>query len=372
MVASLVVVPAALPPPARAQVVPTPAQVLESWPRKFTSTEGNVLFYQPQLDAWDGARLEAHAAVAIERKDTSLPPVYGVIWIVCRTEVDRETRRVTFLDLIIEKASFPSEPASAGRYLEAMRKLIPARTRTIALDRLESAMAEKAAGRAASGRALKNEPPRIIFAETPTLHIPVDGKQVLRPTHSGGLDRVINTRQLILFDPAQSRYYLRLYDGWMTSVLIEGPWDVAADPPSTLDKAMEVVTAKTNVDLLDGMNPEDAASGKKVELPKLDKKSAPAVLVSTSPTEVIVTEGPPNYVPIDGTQLLYVANTTSNVFKSLADQNMYVLLSGRWYTAAAAAGPWTHVPAKQLPPDFAAIPDESPKENVKAAVPGTP
>src|SRR5262249_37002259 len=36
------------------------------------------------------------------------------------------------------------------------------------------------------------------------------------------------------------------------------------------------------------------------------------------------------------------------------------------------AGPWTHVAGKDLPPDFAKIPDESAKENVKASVPGTP
>jgi hypothetical protein len=30
------------------------------------------------------------------------------------------------------------------------------------------------------------------------------------------------------------------------------------------------------------------------------------------------------------------------------------------------------VPANRLPPDFANLPDDCPKENVKAGVPGTP
>src|SRR5262249_36263021 len=52
-------------------------------------------------------------------------------------------------------------------------------------------------------------------------------------------------------------------------------------------------------------------------------------------------------------------------------QQTYVLLAGRWYRATSLDGPWQFVPGAQLPRDFAAIPDNSPKENVKAAVPGT-
>ncbi len=90
------------------------------------------------------------------------------------------------------------------------------------------------------------------------------------------------------------------------------------------------------------------------------------------PTELIVTQGEPNYVPIDGTQLLYASNTTGHVFKHIGDQQTYLLVTGRWFRAASPAGPWTHVPGKDLPPDFAKIPEENPKENVKASVPGTP
>src|SRR5262249_9521572 len=91
----------------------------------------------------------------------------------------------------------------------------------------------------------------------------------------------------------------------------------------------------------------------------------------TEPTELIVTQGEPNYVPIDGTELLYATNTTGHVFKHLGDQRTYVLVTGRWFRADTPAGPWTFVAGKELPPDFAKIPDQSPKENVKASVPGT-
>ena len=93
--------------------------------------------------------------------------------------------------------------------------------------------------------------------------------------------------------------------------------------------------------------------------------------METQPTELIVVDGQPNYDPIPNTQLLYVTNTTGRVFKDIDNQNTYVLIAGRWFSAASTAGPWQYVPAASLPPDFAKIPDESPMENVKASVPGT-
>jgi hypothetical protein len=86
---------------------------------------------------------------------------------------------------------------------------------------------------------------------------------------------------------------------------------------------------------------------------------------------LIVTQGPPDYAPIDGTQLLFVSNTTGNVFKYLGDQKSYVLVSGRWFASSSLNGPWENVPNDQLPADFAKIPNESEKENIKASVAGT-
>jgi hypothetical protein len=122
------------------------------------------------------------------------------------------------------------------------------------------------------------------------------------------------------------------------------------------------------VDLLEGKaDPE-----KKVEKPSLAKGPVPLVYVSTSPTELIVTEGDPKYGPLEGTSLSYAENTTGNLFKHATEQKTYVLISGRWFRSASLDGPWEFVPGGKLPPDFAKIPDDSPKENAKASVPGTP
>ena len=130
--AGVVVVAATLAPAATAQMPPsantvrTAAAATDAWPRSFPTPEGTILFYQPQLDEWDGVKFDAHAAVAVEGKDSTKPPVYGVIWVSTRTEVDKDARKVTFLDMTIQKASFPSEPENADRYMAAMQKIVQA------------------------------------------------------------------------------------------------------------------------------------------------------------------------------------------------------------------------------------------------------
>ncbi|HEX2495148.1 MAG TPA: hypothetical protein VHK24_15355, partial [Steroidobacter sp.] len=101
-------------------------------------------------------------------------------------------------------------------------------------------------------------------------------------------------------------------------------------------------------------------------------KSAPEIHIATTPTELIVTDGEPKWRPIAGTQLLFAENTTGHLLKFLSDQKTYVLASGRWFRAQRMDGPWEFIAANELCDDFANIPDDSPKENVKASVAGAP
>jgi len=54
----------------------------------------------------------------------------------------------------------------------------------------------------------------------------------------------------------------------------------------------------------------------------------PTVYASTVPTELIQTEGAPNLVPIEGTDLMQVQNSDNALFLCDSDQHYYVLLSG--------------------------------------------
>jgi hypothetical protein len=290
-------------------------------------------------------------------------PTYGVIWLSSRTDVDKTSRLVSLEDLTITRASFPSAPGSQGSWQASLQRLLPEACKTIALDRLESELAVQQQVAKGSAQPLRNTPPRVLFSTQPAILVLIDGAPVLRPAGSG-LQRVINTRPLLLED--RGRFYLHVFDGWMQAAALTGPWSVAASPPAAVAAAMQSAVADNHVDLLDAASADSTAPA-----PSLAAGPAPAIYVSTEPAELIVTDGAPDYVPIDGTQLLYVENTSGRLFKSIADNDTYVLISGRWYRAPSTQGPWAYVPGRSLPADFARIPDSSVMENVKASVPGT-
>ena len=327
--------------------------------------ETTINFYLPQLDSWDGRRLEAHAAVSIQAS-AKAPPVFGVASVASDTQVDKGARQVTLENLRIERVRFPSAPSQEAAYKKLLEQYIPPKLRTIELDRLEAALAMREAQAKGESKPLKNDPPRIVFSTTPALLILIDGAPTYRPVSGTPFERVVNTHPLILKDEFGT-HYLRLFDGWMTAAAVTGPWSVARTVYADLEKVMQAVSRSGAVDLLAFVDPKDPKSR-----PSLAKGPVPTIVVATEPTELIVTQGEPNYEPIDGTLLLYASNTTGHVFKHLGDQHTYVLVTGRWFRADTVAGPWTFVPGNDLPPDFAKIPDESPKENVKASVPGTP
>ena len=97
----------------------------------------------------------------------------------------------------------------------------------------------------------------------------------------------------------------------------------------------------------------------------------PVVVVATEPTELVVSDGEPKWTPVGEGALLYVSNTETPWVREVATNQVYVLLSGRWFRAASPSGPWTFVRADQLPPTFAKIPAASDIGGVRVSVAGT-
>jgi hypothetical protein len=333
------------------------AQAEGVWPRQIEANGAVVLIYQPQIDSWQGNRLSARSAVAV-RPPNSQSASFGVVWITARTAVDKERGVVLLDDIQIPKVSFPTMPAATQQaYLAAARKHVPSAVQTVPLQEFE---ANLAAGQASASTAVPvvNTPPRIIVTATPALLVRIDGQPSLRQTQGSPLMRVINTRALIVLDPATGRYWLAVGNRWFAASQIDGPWALAPDGSSALDAARQAAVASQQVDLLDGA----ASAG----------GPPPAIYVSSVPTELIETTGPPTWSPITGTELLYATNTKAHMFLELKSQATYVLISGRWFRAPSTSGPWEYVPGPQLPPDFAKIPETGPNGVVLAAVPGTP
>ena len=116
-----------------------------------------------------------------------------------------------FETIQITEANFPSAPDAAPVYLASLRSLVPKEVKGIALDRMEASLAILQARQSASGEPLRNEPPTILFSTRPAMLIPVDGPAIYRPVERTKLERVFNTRALILRDESDN-YYLHLFD----------------------------------------------------------------------------------------------------------------------------------------------------------------
>jgi hypothetical protein len=344
--------------PSLEQVSPDP------WPKSAQMNGAKYTLYEPQLESWDGYNLVAHAAVSVKPAGAKYP-VFGAINIRAATIVDRGERIVRFQNILVEKANFPSAPAKAAQYQKNIQAIIAKGPATIPLDKLQADLAVLRAEKKGRAVPVMNEPPNFIFSESAAVLVSIDGQPVWGAVPHNSLERAVNTRALLLRDKS-GKLYVHLFDGFMEADSLSGRWTVAKKTPHGADQVAQQLAKENLVDLMEGPSNEQNPKQK----PSL-KTSAPTLYVETIPTELIVTEGQPDWIPIAGTNLLYVKNTTADIVKDINDQQIYVLVTGRWFRASGFTGPWRYVPGTSLPPDFAKIPDDSPKENMKASIPGT-
>lgn len=321
------------------------------WPRTIRSDSIRIDVYQPQVDGWENGKLEDRTAIAITEKDTG-QSTYGTAWLSARTTVDEDQRIVTLYDVHVKKVVFPSAGSKEAAYVADTTTALEKWNTTIALDRLLADIAITQNEQKSTGDALSNDPPRIFIRENPAVLILIDGQPVLQKVPGTKFMRVVNTPALIVLDPDANRYFLRGDSYWMTAAGVSGPWSKAVDTPGSLSSLLD--------------------ASEQAPVPEGQGGAPPELIVSTEPAELIQIKGEAEFSAIEGTRLLYLTNTDSDVFMSLPQQRYYVLLSGRWFNAPALDGPWEFVAKGALPQDFSRIPGGHPKSAVLASVPGTP
>jgi len=328
------------------------------WPAQVVAGDVGFVVYAPQLDSWSADRLEGRAAVEVRLPGTE-ETSFGVIWFGARTVVDA-AGQVTISAVTVNRADFPLQPNRSSEFLDALRQGLSAKTWIISRQRLEAELSIERAAQQAQTQPLKNDPPAIVYSDRPAVLVSIDGAPVMREVPTiPELLRVVNSRALVVLDKTTGRYDLQAAGHWFTAGSLDGPWSLDGDPAAVLERAKEQALAQDQVELLDD---GDARDG-----------NLPAIYVSTRPAELIRTDGPPQYSPIERTQLLYVANSPNSIFLELKSGYYYVLLSGRWYRAKTLTqGPWQYVSGTSLPADFAMIPSTHPAQSVREAVPGTP
>lgn len=326
------------------------------WPRDIQASQGTITLYQPQPESLLGNILSGRAATSY-LKNGETKPVFGVVWFHGRLSVDRDNRNAELTEVQLTRVRFPeATPDQEQKYIDIVQPVVTGwPSHPISMDRLMTSLAASEQ-EVKSEDALRNDPPKILIADGPAVLVLYDGPPALRDIPDTKLQRVVNTPYPVIFDPATKTYYLTNTTWWYGAGDPMGPWTLGATAPP------EVVA----------VIPRDAKGQASDDQSPALSNSPPKVFTATEPTELIWTDGKPDWRPVGSAgDLLYVENTDGNIFLDVKSKATYLLISGRWYTGASLQGPWTFAKPTDLPVSFSTIPPASAKGPARASVPGT-
>jgi hypothetical protein len=324
----------------------------EDWPKIIKHSSGTeVTIYQPQVESFDKVNLEFRSAVMIKapkQKD----PIFGAVWVKTKILTDRDTRLISLDEVQVTDAKFPDQDSTK---IEELKKFlaeeIPKWELDITIDQL---IASLDSDKETSKENFKTDPPEIIHVTYPAALITIDGDPVFKKLEDTDFEIVINTPFFIVKDNWEVVYYLKGGPLWYKSENIYDGYEFTSKIP---DELIDFILKK-NPDEYKDVNPDTI-------------KVKPKIIIRTKPAELIETIGEPELGAIEGTSLLFVKNTESDIIMDINTQSYFILLSGRWFQSKSLEGPWSFVEPEKLPADFAKIPPDSEMGNVLTNVPGT-
>jgi hypothetical protein len=345
--------PAATPPKTAA---PTAAREIDGgWPRDYvTASGGSARVFQPQVASWDGQRhMVAYAAVSYTPKNATKAAL-GTLKIEAETVVAVAERLVNFTKVNLTESHFPDLPNEQLKEIVAViQQAVPPGSLMMALDRVLARL-DKSQIMPKNVEGVKAEPPAIFYSTSPALIVNLDGEPVWSPIEKNDLRFAVNTNWDLFEHRPSNTFFLRHGKSWLSAAAINGPWKAAGKLPASFSQ----LPADTNWNEV------------KAALPGQALPTPPKVFVSSTPAEMILLQGAPNYLAVTGTQLLWVSNTEADVFRLGKEGAVYFLVSGRWFSSPGFTGPWTFA-TPTLPEDFKKIPLSHKRSRVLASVPGT-
>lgn len=317
------------------------------FPQEITDSAGTITVYQPQPEKLEGNVLTGRAAMSFELTGQD-EPTFGAFWFTSIIDTDDETGMTTVRDIHVTKVRWPDSQAEGeARFTRIVEDAAARSTLSVSTERLSASLAD-AEREQRSLAELKHDPPKIVFKDELAVLLLYDGDPRWSDVEDSPYERAINTPFLVVRNKSSKTCYLSSGALWYEAEDPLGPWRPTTSPPA---------------DLL-------------AMLPESDEDSpvpttAPSVVVATEPTELIVSDGEPSWKPLGEGRLLYVQNTETPWLREVETNQIYVLLSGRWFRAASTRGPWTFVRADQLPESFREIPADSDLGGVRVSVAGT-
>ncbi len=328
------------------------------WPKVIQSANGKIVIYQPTPEELNGDQLKARAAFSVTPTGKT-DPVFGALWTNAHISTDREKRMVYLIDakitdIRISDTSIDSTKTAGLKSI--IENEVPKWDLALSLDALLASLEQNNPKQQPD---IKTDAPQVIYRDHKSVLVVLDGDPKMAKLDNTDYNRVMNTPYFLIQDPKSSAYYLYGTKVWYTAPSLTGTWSIEKKPSKDLQRVQDWLEDQAKQQ---GGNPDSAAPA---------PTSAPDIIVRTKPTELLQTDGEAQFSTIEGTQLLYVKNSDNDIFRSIADQKYYILLSGRWFNSGSLDGPWNYMASDNLPADFAKIPEGSEKDNVLASVAGT-
>ncbi|MFC2116872.1 hypothetical protein ACFLTU_10375, partial [Bacteroidota bacterium] len=183
-----------------------------------------------------------------------------------------------------------------------------------------------------------------------------DGEPILEDINDTRIQYVANTPYFILYNKADGFFYLKGGDWWYRAGRVEDTWREVDNPPKSILEIRPTEDApETDVDSI----------ARTLIYP-------PKVILSKVPAELIITDGEPDFAALEGTELLYVRNTESEILMDISTQDYYILVAGRWYKSKSLDSEGLEfVNPDDLPEYFANIDTDSEMGSIRSSVPNT-
>ena len=315
-----------------------------NWPQEITEPQGKVVVYQLQPDSLSGNMLQGKAVISITLAGKK-PPIFGAFWFIAKIDTGTDTAQVSDVD--VTQIKWPKSTTDTSMLNRIVNNAFKTTTFNLSMKNIRSSLASAKQERN-SLKDLKNTAPNIIFKQQLTVLLSYDGAPLYRAIDDSQYERVINTPFAVARNKKTKTLYLSNGSFWYEARDPLGPWKLTRKPPANLVK------------LLPKPNKTASTSG-----------TPPRIYASTTPTELISTQGQPQWKSLITGQLLYVTNTEVPWIRDTATSKMYLLLSGRWFSATKETGPWTFVRSDRLPKSFSNIPPNSAIGGVRVSIAGT-
>lgn len=332
-----------------------------SWPMSARLSNGNeIKMYQWEPLNLNGSKLEAKAAIAVQEEGKS-DLRFGIAWI--DAQVDRKSRQTVVNSARITGIKVPGidDESTLNDIQGALENGLNSWPVSFANDEMDQQL-KLHEEQSKLATQLDTKAPSVIYRDKPALLVYIDGEPRLQQNKDWGMEAVINTPfSIVKYN--YGAYYLYGGGNWYKAPSATGPYTYIKRRPSGLKKVEDAVKSTDE---------QKEKNANESEYARNTKDIIPEIVVSTSPAELIQSNGEANFTPVQGTSLLYVRNSPNDIFLDVNSQQYYVLLAGRWYKSGSLKGNWVYTASDQLPAEFAKIPEGSPKDNVLASIAGTP